>query len=186
MTIIYIILAIALAIGVCLISAYNGLVRLNQRVKQAWSGITIQLKYRADLLPNLVETVKGYAKHEKELFTLVTEARSASMGANTPKAASEAERKAQAVMTQILAVAENYPDLKANDSFTKLQDELSDIENKIQAARRAYNNGVEELNSKVMSFPVVLFGGFGFKSQEYFNVSEEERTEIEKPVEVKF
>lgn len=186
MTILYIILAVALVVGIYLISAYNGLVTLNQRVKQAWSGITIQLKYRADLLPNLVETVKGYAKHEKELFTMVTEARSASMGANTPKSATEAERKAQAVMTQILAVAENYPDLKANESFSKLQDELSDIENKIQAARRAYNNGVEELNSKVMSFPIVLFKGFGFKAQEYFDVSESERAKIEEPAEVKF
>lgn len=186
MAVFYIILGIAIVFGLYLMGVYNNLVRLNQRVKQAWSGITIQLKYRADLLPNLVETVKGYAKHEKELFTLVTEARSSSMKADNPKLAGEAEQMMRQAVTQILAVAENYPDLKANTNFMKLQEELADIENKIQAARRAYNNGVEEMNSLVMSFPIVLFKGFGFKAKEYFNVSEEEAKQIEKPAEVKF
>mgnify|MGYP000920715447 CR=1 FL=1 len=186
MTVLYIILGIVAVLVVYLVTAYNGLVKLNERVKSAWSGITIQLKTRADLLPNLAEVVKGYAKHEKELLTDIAEARSSVMKAKTPAQASKAEASVQEALVKALMITENYPELKSNQNFLQLQGELSDLENKIQAARRAYNNGVTELNSKIMSFPLVLFGAFGFKSAEFFNVAEDEQKKIEKAPELKF
>ncbi len=177
------ILLIAIVAGI-----YNSLVSLNERVNEAWSDITVQLKYRADLIPNLVETVKGYAKHEKETFEMVTSARSASMGAKTVKQAAEAEKEMQSALGRIFAIAEAYPELKANENFVKLQSQLQDVEDKIQAARRFYNAGAKDLNTKIMTFPANIVNNmFGhFKKRDYFEVEEAERAKIEKAPEVKF
>ena len=181
--VVVIVLIIAMIIG-----AYNGLVKLDERVNEAWSDITVQLKYRADLIPNVVETVKGYAKHEKETFQMVTEARSAVMGAKTVKQAAEAEKEMQGALGRIFAIAEAYPELKANDNFVKLQEQLQDCEDKLQAARRFYNAGAKELNTKIKTFPTNLINNFvgHFKKRDYFEVEEAERAKIEKAPEVKF
>lgn len=165
---------------------YNSLVKLNERVNEAWSDITVQLKYRADLIPNVVETVKGYAKHEKEAFENVTKARSAVMSARSVQGTADAERSLEGALSKIFAIAEAYPELKANTNFQKLQQQLQDVEDKIQAARRFYNNGAQELNSKIKMFPVNLFHGFGFKAREYFEVDEQEQAKIKDAPEVKF
>ena len=167
---------------------YNSLVSLNERVNEAWSDITVQLKYRADLIPNVVETVKGYAKHEKETFAMVTEARSAVMGAKTVKQAAAAEGEMQAALGKIFAIAEAYPELKANSNFVKLQEQLRDVEDKIQAARRFYNSGAKELNTKIKTFPTNLINNIigHFKKRDYFEVAEAEKEKIEKAPEVKF
>jgi LemA protein len=181
--VVIIVLLIAIVVGI-----YNGLVGLNERVNEAWSDITVQLKYRADLIPNVVETVKGYAKHEKETFEMVTSARSAVMGAKTVKQAAEAEKEMQGALGKIFAIAEAYPELKANTNFVKLQEQLQDVEDKIQAARRFYNAGAKVLNTKIKTFPASLVNSmFGhFKKRDYFEVEEAERTKIEKAPEVKF
>lgn len=170
------------------VSSYNGLVSLNERVNEAWSDITVQLKYRADLIPNVIETVKGYAKHEKETFALVTEARSAVMGAKTVKQAAAAENEMQMALGRIFAIAEAYPELKANTNFVKLQEQLQDVEDKIQAARRFYNSGAKELNTKIKTFPTNLINNIvgHFKKRDYFEVTETEKARIEKTPEVKF
>ena len=181
--VVVIVLIIAVVIG-----AYNGLVKLDERVNEAWSDITVQLKYRADLIPNVVETVKGYAKHEKETFEMVTEARSAVMGAKTVKQAAEAEKEMQGALGRIFAIAEAYPELKANENFVKLQSQLQDVEDKIQAARRFYNAGAKELNTKIKTFPTNIINNMvgHFKKREYFEVEEGEKAKIEKAPEVKF
>ncbi|MBR2680525.1 MAG: LemA family protein, partial [Exiguobacterium sp.] len=178
-----IVLLIAMVIG-----AYNSLVKLDERVNEAWSDITVQLKYRADLIPNVVETVKGYAKHEKETFEMVTEARSAVMGAKTVKQVAEAEKEMQGALGRIFAIAEAYPELKANENFVKLQSQLQDVEDKIQAARRFYNAGAKELNTKIKTFPTNIINNLvgHFKKREYFEVAESEKAKIEKAPEVKF
>lgn len=178
-----IVLLIALVIG-----AYNSLVKLDERVNEAWSDITVQLKYRADLIPNVVETVKGYAKHEKETFQMVTEARSAVMGAKTVKQAAEAEKEMTSALGKIFAIAEAYPELKANENFAKLQSQLQDVEDKIQAARRFYNAGAKELNTKIKTFPTNLINKFvgHFKKRDYFEVEESEKARIKDAPEVKF
>lgn len=167
---------------------YNKLVTLNERVNEAWSDITVQLKYRADLIPNVVETVKGYAKHEKETFEMVTTARSAVMGAKTVKAAAEAETQMTAALSKVFAIAEAYPELKANENFKQLQIQLQDVEDKIQAARRFYNSGAKELNVKIKTFPTNLINSIigHFKTRDYFEVAEAEKAKIEKAPEVKF
>ena len=167
---------------------YNSLVKLDERVNEAWSDITVQLKYRADLIPNVVETVKGYAKHEKETFQMVTEARSAVMGAKTVKQAAEAEKEMQGALGRIFAIAEDYPELKANSNFVKLQEQLQDVEDKIQAARRFYNAGAKELNTKIKTFPTNIINSIigHFKKRDYFEVAESEKAKIEKAPEVKF
>ena len=184
---IVVIVAILLIAGV-VIGAYNGLVKLDERVNEAWSDITVQLKYRADLIPNVVETVKGYAKHEKETFQMVTEARTAAMGAKTVKQAAEAEKEMQSALGRIFAIAEAYPELKANENFVKLQEQLQDVEDKIQAARRFYNAGAKELNTKIKTFPTNLINNFvgHFKKREYFEVEEAEKARIKDAPEVKF
>ena len=151
---------------------YNGLVTLDERVNEAWSDITVQLKYRADLIPNVVETVKGYAKHEKETFQMVTEARTAAMGAKTVKQAAEAEKEMQSALGRIFAIAEAYPELKANENFVKLQEQLQDVEDKIQAARRFYNAGAKDLNTRIKTFPTNIVNNFfgHFKKRDYFEV----------------
>jgi LemA protein len=166
---------------------YNGLVKLNEQVNEAWSDITVQLKYRADLIPNVVETVKGYAKHEKEAFKDVTEARSQALGAKTPKSAAAAEDALTAGLSKIFAIAEAYPELKANENFKELQKQLQDVEDKIQAARRFYNAGAKELNVKMKVFPSNVFAKkLGFKLREYFEVKEAEAARIADAPEVKF
>jgi LemA protein len=186
-TLIVIIGAIAL-IGIFLWSTYNGLVTLNVRVDEAWSDITVQLKRRADLIPNLIETVKGYATHEKEVFENVTKARAATVSPSVlehPAQAAAAEEGFGAAMKSLFAVAEAYPQLQANQNFLGLQQELTDTEDKIMAARRFYNGGVRELNTKIKQFPQTLFvRSLGFKEREFFEVAD--AAAIEEPPTVKF
>jgi LemA protein len=159
--------------GIYLWATYNGLVTLNVRVDEAWSDITVQLKRRADLLPNLIETVKGYAAHEKGVFEAVTKARAESINASTPAEASVAENHVQSALKSVFAVAEAYPQLQASQNYLQLQGELVDTEDKIQASRRFYNGGVRELNTKIKTFPNTLFvRGLGFSEREFFEVSD--------------
>ena len=183
-----VVVAIVVLLIAIVIGAYNGLVKLDERVNEAWSDITVQLKYRADLIPNVVETVKGYAKHEKETFQMVTEARSAVMGAKTVKETAAAEKEMQGALGKIFAIAEAYPELKANENFVKLQGQLQDCEDKLQAARRFYNAGAKELNTKIKTFPTNIINNmFGhFKKRDYFEVDESEKAKIEKAPDVKF
>jgi LemA protein len=168
------------------ILSYNGFVRLNNRVKEAWSDIEVQLKRRYDLIPNLVESVKGYASHEKNLFEKVTEARARAMGAEAKgdmKEIAKAENQLAGTLKTLFAVSENYPSLRASENFSQLQAELSDTENKIQAARRFYNGNVRDINTKIETFPSNLIAGiFNFKQKEFFDAEEQ----AEKPVQVKF
>jgi LemA protein len=186
--ILLVVLAIIVVIAMIVAGTYNGLVKLNERVNEAWSDITVQLKYRADLIPNVVETVKGYAKHEKDTFAMVTEARSAVMGAKTVKQAAAAEGEMQLALSKIFAIAEAYPELKANENFKTLQVQLQDVEEKIQAARRFYNSGAKELNTKIKTFPTNVINNLvgHFKLRDYFEVAEAEKAKIEKAPEVKF
>ena len=182
-----IVVALVVIVGIYLWATYNSLVALNVRVDEAWSDITVQLKRRADLLPNLIETVKGYAAHEKEVFQQVTEARSAVVNATQqgPEATAKAENMFEGALKSLFAVAEAYPDLKANQNFQQLQAELVDTEDKIQASRRFYNGGVRDLNTKIEMFPSnIIAGMFGFGKREFFEV--EDMASVEKPVEVKF
>ena len=172
----YIFIGIVVLLIVWIISAYNGLVRLKIRSEEAWSDIDVQLKRRYDLIPNLVDTVKGYAKHEKQLFESVTEARSAAMSAKSPDAKGEAENMLTGTLKTLFAVSEAYPDLKASDNFKALQEELSDSENKIEAARRFYNSNVRDYNIALDSFPTAILANmFHFKSKELFEAHEGER-----------
>ncbi|OGZ44557.1 MAG: hypothetical protein A2719_04035 [Candidatus Ryanbacteria bacterium RIFCSPHIGHO2_01_FULL_45_22] len=167
------------------IVAYNGLVRLRYRVKEAWSDIEVQLKRRYDLIPNLVEAVKGYAKHETSAFENVTKARAAAMGATTAGEHAATENMLTGALKSLFAVAEAYPDLKANQNFLQLQGELSDTENKIQAARRFYNGNVKDMNTRVEQFPTnVIAGTFGFGKEEFFDL--DEAPEQRDPVKVQF
>ena len=188
MSTLWIIIAIVVLLGIIVACIYNSLVKLDERVSEAWSDITVQLKYRADLIPNIVETVKGYAKHEKETFEMVTSARSAVMGAKTVKQTAEAEKEMQGALGKIFAIAEAYPELKANDNFKDLQQKLQDCEDKLQAARRFYNSGARELNSKIKTFPTNFINNMigHFKKREYFEVSEAESKKIADAPEVKF
>ena len=183
-----VIVAVVVLIVAVIAGIYNGLVKLNERVNEAWSDIAVQLKYRADLIPNVVETVKGYAKHEKETFQMVTEARSAVMGAKTVKQTAEAEKEMQSALSKIFAIAEAYPELKANENFVKLQSQLQDVEDKIQAARRFYNAGAKDLNTKIKTFPTNVVNNMigHFKTRDYFEVDEAEKAKIKDAPEVKF
>lgn len=170
-----------------LIGAYNSLVRLVNRTKEAWADIDVQLKRRYDLIPNLVETVKGYAAHEAEAFQKVTEARTKALEAQSVKEKSEADNMVTSALKSIFAIAEAYPQLRAVESFTELQRELSDTENKIQAARRFYNGNVRDLNTRIESFPYnVIAGIFNFKKQEFFELGEAEKEQASEPVKVEF
>ena len=174
-----------LLVVIFLIATYNSLVTLKNRVEEAWSDITVQLKRRTDLIPNLVNTVKGYAAHETGVFEKVTEARSAIMSAKGVAESAQAENMLEGALKSLFAVAEAYPDLKANQNFLQLQQELVDTEDKIQASRRFYNGGVRDLNTKIQTFPVnVVAGMFGFQSKEFIEV--EDRASVENPVEVSF
>lgn len=185
--ILWIVLGLVLVIAVFLWATYNGLVKLNVRVQEAWSDITVQLKRRADLIPNLIESVKGYAAHEKEVFQAVTEARTEVLAATTkgPQEAAKAENQFEGALKSLFAVAEAYPQLRASENFQQLQNELVDTEDKIQASRRFYNGGVRDLNTKIQQFPNNLVAGmFGFSNKEFFEV--EDMASVENPVQVKF
>ena len=183
----WVLLAVAGVLVVGLIVVYNGLVRAKIRVDEALSDITVQLKRRVDLIPNLVETVKGYAKHEKGVFEEVTKARAAVTSASSVQETAEADNMLTGALKSLFAVAEAYPDLKANENFLELQKELVDTEDKIQAARRFYNASVRDYNTKIKVFPTVIFAGMlGFKEREFFELDEDEQAAAEKPVDVKF
>lgn len=184
----FVLLAVAGILVVVIIAIYNGLVKSKIRVDEAWSDITVQLKRRIDLIPNLVETVKGYAKHEKGVFEEVTKARAAMMSAGNDVAENaKADNMMESALKSIFAVAEAYPDLKANTNFQDLQAELVDTEDKIQAARRFYNAAVRDLNTKIQVFPTVIFARMlGFSNREFFELDEAEQAEADNPVDVKF
>jgi len=183
----WIVLGIVVVAALWLIATYNGLVSLRQRCRQAFSDIDVQLKQRHDLVPNLVETVKGYATHEKGTLEAVIKARNAAVSAQGPAAQAAAEGALQGALRQIFALAEAYPDLKANQSFQQLQTELTDLENKIAAARRFFNNAAAEYNATRESFPAVLFAqSMGFGPQEFFNLEEGERKAVQAAPQVKF
>lgn len=182
---IWIVLGIIAVILVFVWATYNSLVTLKVRVDEAWSDITVQLKRRLDLIPNLVNTVKGYAAHESGVFEKVTEARATALNAQGVKATAEAENQFEGALKSLFAVSEAYPDLKANQNFIELQQELVDTEDKIQAARRFYNGGVRDLNTKIQVFPNNIFARMlGFTPREFYEV--EDQATVEKPVDVQF
>ncbi len=183
-----IIIGVVVVIGLFLAAMFNALVRLNQQANEAWSDITVQLKRRADLIPNLVKTVKGYAKHEKSVFEDVTKTRANTLSAEGPKQAAAAEGDFQKALKSLFAVAEAYPDLKASQNFQQLQADLTDTEDKIQASRRFYNGVVRDFNTKRKTFPTNIFAGIlGFKEdKEFFEVGDTEAAQINKPVDVEF
>jgi LemA protein len=173
-------LIVVVVIVLWLIATYNGLIRLKNRVDEAWSDIDVQLKRRYDLIPNLVNTVKGYATHEKELFEKVTEARTRAMSAGTTADKADAENALSGTLKTLFAVSENYPDLKANTNFLELQRELSDTENKIQASRRFFNGNVMEYNTKIQVFPTNLFAGMlNFAKRDFFEIEGVERESVQ-------
>ena len=181
----YIILGIIVLAGLWLWSVYNGLVTLNVRTEEAWSDIEVQLKRRYDLIPNLVNTVKGYATHESSAFENVTKARSAAMGAQTPAEHAAAENMLSSTLKSLFAISEAYPDLKANQNFLDLQHELRDAEDKIQAARRFYNANARDLNIKMQVFPSNMVAqSLGFKKREFFDLPDNDAAQ--QNVEVKF
>jgi len=183
----WIVLGVIVLIGLWLVMTYNGLVTLRQRCRQAFSDIDVQLKQRHDLVPNLVETVKGYAAHERGTLEAVVQARNAAIAAQGPAAQAQAEGMLQGALRQLFALAEAYPDLKANTNFQQLQTELADLENKIAAARRFFNSAAAEYNSTRESFPAVIFAqSMGFGPQEFFNLEEGERTAVRTTPQVKF
>lgn len=186
--IIAIVIGVIVVIGIVLAAMYNGLVKLNIRADEAWSDITVQLKRRADLIPNLINTVKGYASHEKTVFEDVTRARAATINAGTPEEAGKAENQFHETLKSLFAVAEAYPDLKASQNFQDLQAELTDTEDKIQASRRFYNTVVRDFNTKRKVFPTNVFAGMlGFSNdKQFFDVDEAEAAAIQKPVNVQF
>jgi LemA protein len=172
-----------------IIMIYNGLVAMRQRVNQAFADIDVQTKQRHDLIPNLVETVKGYASHERGTLEAVVQARNAAVTAQSGGVAAQAaaENALSGALRQLFALSEAYPDLKANQNFQQLQSELSDIENKIAAARRFFNNAVQEYNTGIQQFPAVLLAGsLGFTQKEFFDVGAEERKVLEQAPQVKF
>ncbi len=180
----WIVVAVVAVIVFWLIAIYNGLIKLKNRTNEAWSDIDVQLKRRYNLIPNLVETVKGYAQHERELFEKVTQARTAAMGAQNTEEKVQTENMLTGALKSLFAVAENYPDLKANQNFLELQKELSDTENKIQASRRFYNGNVRDFNIKIEKFPENLVANMlGFKKKDFFETEEQAERE---PVKVSF
>jgi len=180
----YVILGVFIGLVLWVIFTYNRLITLRNRTKEAWSDIDVQLKRRYNLIPNLVETVRGYATHERELFEKVTEARTRAMGAQTMKEHSEAENMLSSTLKTLFAVAENYPQLRASENFLELQKEIRDTEDKVQAARRFYNGNVRDLNIKVEIFPAKIVASvFGFQKMDFFEIEEAAARE---PVKVKF
>ena len=185
----WIIIGLIVLFVLWIIMIYNGLVALRQRVNQAFSDIDVQTKQRHDLIPNLVETVKGYAAHERGTLEAVVQARNAAVTAQAGGVAAQAaaENVLSGAFRQLFALSEAYPDLKANQNFQQLQTELSDIENKIAAARRFFNNAVQEYNTGIQQFPAVLMAGaLGFTQKEFFDVGVDERKVLEQAPQVKF
>jgi LemA protein len=182
--------AVVLVVVIVLVSMYNALVRLNQQVQEAWSDITVQLKRRYDLIPNLISAVKAYAKHEREVFEKVTEARANALNAQDKgvKETAKAENQFEAALKSIFAVAEAYPALRATENFQKLQDELTDTEDKIMASRRFYNGVVRDFNTKRKTVPTSFFAKMlGFKEdKEYFELEESEMASVKEPVKAEF
>ena len=176
LSVLFVVLAVVVVGGIWFVAMRNGLVRLNVRVDEAWSDITVQLKRRADLIPNLIEAVKGYAKHEAQVFENVTKARAATISGSAladPAQAAEAENMLQGALKSLFAVAEAYPVLQASQNFLNLQTELSDTEDKIMAARRFYNGGVRELNTKIKVWPNSFFAkGLGFVERAFYEVAD--------------
>jgi LemA protein len=183
----WVILAIVVAVVLYGIVTYNGLVSLCQRVSQAFADIDVQLKQRHDLIPNLIETVKGYAAHERGTLDAVVQARNAALTAQGPAQQAAAEGALSGALGRLLALSEAYPDLKANTSFQQLQSELTDVENKLAAARRFFNNAVSEYNASIQAFPAVLFAGsMGFGPREFFDLGETQRQTLDVAPQVKF
>lgn len=186
MTTLYILIGAVVVVALYAVAVYNRFVRLINRTEEAWSDIDVQMKRRYDLIPNLVETVKGYAAHEAGTLQKVTEARTAAMGAQTVQEHAAAENMLTGALKSVFALSEAYPDLKANSNFVELQRELSDTENKIQAARRFYNGVVQELQNAIEQFPTNIIGSmFGFKTREFFALAAGEEA-ARQPVAVKF
>jgi LemA protein len=182
----WIIIGIIVVLVIYAIMVYNGLVGMRQRVNQAFADIDVQLKQRHDLIPNLVETVKGYAAHERGTLEAVVQARNAAMSARSPGEVAAAENMLSGALRQLFALSEAYPDLKANQNFQQLQTEISDIENKIAASRRFFNNAVQEYNTGIEQFPAALFAAsFGFSRREFFDLGDS-RTTMEVAPQVKF
>ncbi|HZP79964.1 MAG TPA: LemA family protein [Pseudolabrys sp.] len=182
----WIVLGVIVVIVIWAISVYNSLVTLRQRVNQAFADIDVQLKQRHDLIPNLVETVKGYAAHERGTLEAVVQARQTAMAAQGPAQQAAAENMLSGALRQLFALSEAYPDLKANQNFQQLQAELTDIENKLAASRRFFNNAVQEYNTGIQQFPAALFAGiFGFQPRQFFDVGEA-RAQLDQAPSVKF
>ena len=182
----WIILGVIVVLALFVITTYNGLVTLRQRVNQSFSDIDVQLKQRHDLIPNLVETVKGYAAHERGTLEAVVQARNAAVTAQGPAQQAAAENALTGALRQIFALQEAYPNLKANENFQQLQGELTDLENKIAASRRFFNNAVQEYNTGIQRFPAALFAGMlGFSEKQFFDLGAERQTVAEAP-QVKF
>ena len=186
MNILYIVIGAVVVVLLWVVFAYNSFVRMVNRAEEAWADIDVQLKRRYDLIPNLISTVKGYAAHEKDTFEKVTEMRTSAMNAGSVEEHAKAENMLTGALKSLFAVSENYPDLKANENFLELQRELSDTENKIQAARRFYNTNVRDLNTALQSFPQNIVGNmFKFEERDFFELDESE-AEAKDPVKVEF
>jgi LemA protein len=182
----WIVLGVIVVIVLWAIMTYNSLVAMAQRVNQSFADIDVQLKQRSDLIPNLVETVKGYAAHERGTLDDVVRARNAALAAPTTEAKVAAENQLTGALRQLFALSEAYPDLKANQNFLQLQGEIGDIENKLAAARRFFNNAVSEYNAGIQQFPAALFAGiFGFHQRPFFDLGEDRKT-LDAPPQVKF
>jgi LemA protein len=172
-------LAAVAVLALALVSMYNSLITLKNRVDEAWSDISVQLKRRYDLIPNLISTVKGYATHEKEVFEKVTEARTKAMNAGNAGEKAEAENMLSGTLKTLFAVSENYPELKANENFLELQRELTDTEDKIMASRRFYNGNVRDFNTKIEVFPTnLLAGALNFTKREFFEAADSEKENV--------
>jgi LemA protein len=183
----WIVLGIVALMLVWVILTYNGLVAMRQRAGQAFADIDVQLKQRHDLIPNLVETVKGYAGHERSTLDAVVQARNSAMSAHGLAAQAQAENMLSGALNKLFALSEAYPDLKASANFQQLQQDLSDVENKLSAARRFFNNAVSELNAAIESFPAVLFSNvLGFTRREFFDVGQNDRKTLDTAPQVKF
>jgi LemA protein len=181
-----IVLAVIVVVVLWAITVYNGLISMRQRVNQAFADVDVQLKQRHDLVPNLVETVKGYAAHERGTLDEVVKARNAAVSAQGPAQQAAAENMLSGALRQLFALSEAYPDLKANANFQQLQAELSDLENKIAASRRFFNNAVQEYNTGIQRFPAALFAGaFGFSQKDYFDLGDDRKAVTDAP-QVKF
>ena len=182
-----VLLGLIVVVGLVIVLIYNRLVALRQTTRQAWGDIDVQLKQRHDLVPNLVATVQGYASHEKETLEGVTKARQQAIDASSVKDLAAAENLLSGALRQLFALSESYPDLKANQNFLSLQNELADLENKIAAARRFFNNAVSEYNTAIEQFPAVLLANsFGFKPEDFFEVAASERARVDAAPTVKF